>query len=418
MLHTVSKSTLASQSVGRSVSQLACSLALVAVSFGMARSAQANEAMMAIPVSGGQFTMDLKIQNSQVQQYGYQNNQLPTLLTPVGTINLTNASIPAIGAVNSDYLNYWGSRNEKGESSIAVPPSTTTNEPVNVGLNVSGRAGLNDGRTADFNNAPAVLRATATASSPLSPMQLLSIAPGAVGANTASQFGMVSLPPLPQSYQGTIDVKVQSGHFLVPAAALSNPSNTVTAFNVNALKTNSLPIGQSDFFGDDNQHQLLTFGNQSFTTGAGQDGQPSQLTMLSPMGTTALTLTHLAVTGYRPQTWELFDSSKPGTVTAVANGTVTLSDGKVVNVTDRLMTFGLNGSITPTSETVMGGPYAFKLDLNQGSVYIDSAPAAKTVSLSPDGTRGPGSSANTIVNDLMSSPLSSSRILPQIGAFR
>jgi hypothetical protein len=416
MLHTVSKP----HSKAKVACQLAYSLALVAVSLAGGRSAQANEAMMAIPVSGGQFTMDLKIQNRQVQQYGYQNNQLPTLLTPVGTINLTQASTPAIGTANSDYLSYWGSRNEKGESSIAVPPSTTTHEPVNVGMNISGRAGLNDGRTAAFNNAPAVLRATATASAPLSPMQLLSIAPGAVGANTASQFNMVSLPPLPQSYQGTIDVKVQSGHFLVPAAALSNPSNTVTAFNVNALKTNSLPIAQSDFFGADNEHQLLTFGNQVFTTGSAQEGRPSQVTMLSPMGTTSLQLTHLAVTGYRPQVWELFDSSKPGTVTAVANGSVTLTDGKVVKVTDRLMTFALNGSITPTSEVVMGGPYAFKLDLTQGSVYIDTTPVSKTFSLlSAYGTTdGARSSSNTAMNDVMSSPLSSSRIMPEVGAFR
>jgi hypothetical protein len=428
-------------------------LMLVAGSMMVSRSAQANEAMVAIPVTGGQFTLDVKIQSGTVANYGYQNNQLPTLLTPIGTVSLTNATPARLSNLNP----YWGSYNLIDGKIVPVTvPTTTINEPFSIDLNITGQAGLNDGRNAQFTEAPTSLRGFATASSPISPLSIRKLNPGS---------GISTLPtaPLPENYQGTIAVQIQSGQFLVPSSAFSKSSDTVTPFNLSSgsLKTvgaerwetlgtriveypetvAAIPTGSGKMDQlNVGKYNLATFDNETFVPSTTQSPLLSQVNLLSPMGTTSLSLRYLAVSSYTTQgttsEGQWMNRDLPRSVSAVASGTVMLTNGQVVTVNDRLITFNLGTVEDPTLGVNIAGFGKRSSDINlaQGLLYIDSpstSSPAKMMTSSSTQQQMPSVLNSTIAEpvrplsltpnisrDVLNSPLSTSRIFPEVNALR
>jgi hypothetical protein len=398
---------------------------------------QANEAMVPIPVSGGQFSVDLKIQNGVVQNYGYQNNQVPTLLSPVGTISLTNATAPHILPTGS----YWNfpSGNEP-----------TANRPVEITTNLTGQTTLNDGRIAKFSDSPSILYGLATPSSP--------IAVSSIGRIIGGLYSALSIPELPQNYAGTIAVQVQSGSLLVPTSAFSNPSNTVSKFEINSGTINSVfndkggLLGKTEIDYYDAMHQKftkvwiskyrhLTFRPDLLRSDGSEKTPITRVTLLSPMGTTSMSLQHLSIMEYDPsrrtEDWSNF--KKPTTVSAVASGTITLMNGTVVNVSNRLISFDLDKLtyspfIYDESLTILITPSTTDLTLKQGQLYIDYPEMVTLPNIGelrigelrnlnaiqsiPDPIQNSKSTPEATFTDVIASPLSSSRILPEVGAFR
>ena len=333
-----------------STSKLALSLVLIGLGLLESSSAMAGEPIVAIPVTGGQFTVDLKIQNGVVQNYGYQNNQLPTLLTPVGTISLTSASAPNIVSSRQ----YWA----YGDRSV---PEPTSNVPVSILTYGTGSAGLNDGRMARFKDAYIPLQGFATASSPLSIASMGNLAGRLLNAATFP-------PSLPQNYDGTIAVQIQSGTIAIPSSSFSNPSNAVTRFDISSGKITSKINSRLDQLSLSSFDQILSFDpNQVDSMG--------QIALLSPMGTTSLNIKNLRFSNYyKNNTYDGTYASPPETVTAVTNGTVLLTNGKVVQVKDRLIWFEpeiIKYDYVRDPDELMGLRLV-GVNLKQGSLYIDT----------------------------------------------
>jgi hypothetical protein len=418
-------------------SKLALGLALVGLGLLENSSALAGEPIVAIPVTGGQFTVDLKIQNGVVQNYGYQNNQIPTLLSPVGTISLTSAAAPNIVS----FQKYW-------VNDQSLIPEPTSNVPVAVFTSATGQAGLNDGRIAQFKDAAVRLQGLATASSPLF---IASMGNLAGGLNSA-----LVPPPLPQNYDGTIAVQIQAGNIAIPSSLFSNPSNAVNRFDISSAKisskTNSSVFESKEDWVKIDRKRLYTspLFDQTFSFEANQVGSISQITLLSPMGTTSLNIKNLTFSGYYRDPYSQIYNPPSETVTAVANGTVLLTDGKVVQVKDRLIWFEpqVLGYVTiPVPNDIMRTTLV-GINLNQGRLYIDNPtnilepiistdippiatsnlsefsissqtriltePVAQT-QLESSNLQPPSMTMNSTI---LASPLSSSRIFPEVGISR
>lgn len=420
-------------------------LGLVVMGLGLleSRSALAGEPIVAIPVTGGQFSVDLKIQNGVIQNYSYQNNQLPTLLSPVGTISLTSAAIPNIVS----FPKHWSGDN--------LIPEKTANVPVLVFTSGTGEAGLNDGRTAQFKNASIRLQGLATPSSPLFIASMGNLAGGMLSALVP--------PPLPQNYDGTIAVQIQAGNVAIPSSLLSNPSSTVTRFNISSGKisstTNSSVFEPKENWVQVDKTRLYTspLFDQTLSFDPNQTDSISQMTLLSPMGTTSLSIKNLTFSGYyNSDPYSQTYSPPSETVTAVANGTVLLTDGKVVQVKDRLIWFepGIINYVTIPVPGDIQRTTLIGVNLNQGSLYIntpnvdipksvvepristDILPIASTtipnlsiasdtqIRIEPVPQTQPISSElqqsprGMVSRDVLASPLSTSRIMSEIGADR
>jgi hypothetical protein len=447
-------------------SKLALGLALVGLGLLENSSALAGEPIVAIPVTGGQFTVDMKIQDNIVQNYGYKNNQIPTLLSPVGTISLTSATTPHIVSLD---------KNQTMGNYAMLEPSKDIS--VSVLTTLTGRAGLNDGRNAQFENAPANFRGLATASSPISTANLFYLTKDSIHYSPI----MPAAGPLPE-YQGSIDIKIQSGHIMVPNSAFSTAQTTTTRFDVNSgtiYRTDRYATSQQlgtklisypDIYGTMRQfnisrYGMLVFPGEIFSSDPSQVTATSRVSVLSPMGTTSLSLTNLAVlNSINPlpgADGSMRDLNSSKTVSAVANGTVMLANGRVVNVVDRLMTFDLGTIENPplSEDGSLSGMFAEKrpmeINLKQGSVYIDTPAPLPVISSNPSEPKeltevppiaipnlsefGISSetrittepvaqtqlespnlqpSSMTMNGAILSSPLSSSRIFPEVGISR
>jgi hypothetical protein len=435
-------------------SKLALGFALVAGSLAVGRSAQA-EMLVPIPISGGQFSVEVKIQDGFLHNYGYQNQQLPTLLTPVGTISLTNATVPRL------------------VPRLSAPNLTpiNPNTPTSARLDLTGSTALNDGRRAAFNGAPAILHGITNFSSPF-PLNSLEYLKPLTSANAQPMPIENYGPGLPQDYAGVIAFQVHAGHFLVPSSALSSPSNSLTQLGISSGQIQV--VGRSrgaralgDYSSVENVHfdsyfdyALETFVKTTLSGGAAADLTiPSkQVTLLSPMGTTALSLTYLARSVDQRQSTVVEKmegrSYKPNNEisSAVANGTVTLNDGSVVQVTDQLMTFqGRTSRVVPFGpmiDSMFALKYEYTIDVTQGSLYINAPkavnipqnlnllpiaadPLAQLATTTTTSQAFPETveqiKLNTELNPpselsttraVLESPLSSSRILPEMGSFR
>ncbi len=188
---------------------LRCSVvSLGAVGIAAIVSFPAAAQFIAIPISNGSFALRGTGGGTE-----YVNPAAPmTLLSPAGTINITNVPLP----------------------SGAVAPTITTNTPVGMYFdNVGGSTSLNDGRTANFTAGYLKLQALGTvagaASAPMLPTD-----PGVV-VNYAVQFGSLAVPqtnfsPAPAS---AASIPISSGAFTINVPT-NGQAGTVT---INSILT-------------------------------------------------------------------------------------------------------------------------------------------------------------------------------------
>lgn len=186
----------------------------------------------------------------------------------------------------------------------AVSPTITTNTPVGMYFyGVSGNANLNDGRTANFSsNGYLKLQSLGTVS------------------------GAASSPMLPTAAGVLVNYAVQSGSLAIPQTSISAyPASTV-----------SIPISSG-----------------SFTINVPTNGQAGTVTinsLLTPQGTTNLTLT-LPDLGTAPTgDLSLNAGGQAILMHAIANGSVILNNGNVATVNNRLVTLTGTASLTSGAE--------------------------------------------------------------------
>jgi hypothetical protein len=174
----------------------------------------------------------------------------------------------------------------------AVTPTITTNTPVGMYFgDVAGSASLNDGRTANFTNGYLKLQSLGTVS------------------------GAAASPMLPTAAGVVVNYAVQAG-------SLAIPQDNVSAYPASTV---SIPISGG-----------------SFTISVPPNGQAGTVTinsLLTPQGTTNLTLTlpDLAAT---PGIGDLqLDGTNQAVLMhAIANGSIALTNGNVATVNNRLVT--------------------------------------------------------------------------------
>jgi hypothetical protein len=416
--------------------------------------------MVSIPVTGGQFSVDLNIQNGQVQSYRYTNNQLPTLLTPVGTINLQAATVPAISPYDTQPIEAFF----QGDTTVKPEALRLGRDPKQVvtAMQVTGSSQLNDGRSANFENTNAFLAGSAVASSPY-PIESIGTAtdPDRAHVRTSLMY-----QPLPRTYQGTIQVTVQSGGVMVPKSSFSAAAPTEKQL---ALASGSFQFGNNQrFIGNVANRPSGTQPIVSESMGMNVEdtflinADGGQMTLISPDGEMRLTMkntTYLLYGGIEPEL-TAYDGTKyiglPWTGTV--SGTVTLSDGQQLKVQDRLMSFYMRILFNPETNTarneIFGGefyadstaiipPIPTKPTPIAPPALPEPTPIIEAVPL-PTPEKQPSILADTtVVNqapanappppivtrpqplansrqvmDIMASPLSSSRIFPDMGALR
>jgi hypothetical protein len=415
--------------------------------------AQDTPPMTIIPITGGQFNVDLNIQNAQVQNYSYTNNQLPTLLTPVGTIGLTSAKVPSILMWQSP-----GSRLDQPTEVYENGKFGSEPQFVSTWLQANGNIQLNDGRYAKFQDSDVFLLGRATASSPISAKQL---------ANATGLGAFEENSTLPDAYQGTINVNIYQGGLLVPQTAFSSASSDQSRLGIQAGKI-EFDNNRARFPAASRQILLGTPEPPSINVEAASlmiydvpefGGINSKsIKLSSPEAELDLQFSNLNRIIYPPSVASLvqkYDGSmvRGETLTVTANGTVNLSGGQVVAVKNRLVTLNVGyqyNSVTQQFDTVVFG----------GNVYIDPVPSKQIVAIEstsnqqivpitePEAKIESEAKVATILTDtsivdqvqnltqlqiarpisnlpsqntiadIMASPLSSSRIFPDMGALR
>jgi hypothetical protein len=435
--------------------------------------------IVGVPVTGGQFSVDLNVQNGVVQNYSYTNNQLPTLLTPVGTINLTGATLPILG---------WQDNRSSEMIKAKLNPIAGINldnspKPITASMQVTGSTQLNDGRSATLTNTRALLYGTATASSPF-PIESIGTATKLDALLHASVYtggpisdaGEPTYKALPNTYQGAIQMNIQQGAVMVPQQSFSAAQNSEARLSIvwgeHLLENQDTIIvrgqydGDIEYLGHRALPSTLVLNSQDQTITASPD---SEMKLFSLDGTMSLTINHRVTTlwgsfsGLAPVAGYYFGRHKEGLIwTGVVNGHVTLANAQKVKVQDRLITFY-------DARTYDNSQREFIWGIVGGDLYVDPnaiVPPPKPIPISPteptpisiaalsnsttpsnptapsnlepqqsiltDTTianqlrnntaqlpilRPTSSSQNTIA-DIAASPLSSSRIFPDMGALR
>lgn len=249
----------------------------------------AQAQIVSIPVTNGNFALTRQANGTYIYK------TLPTFLTPAGTISITN-----------------GLANQVGFQSLTP---ITTDTPAGAFLpDLSGTVSLTDGRTGTFTgDGFATVRGLAT-------------------ATVASTGAPTTYTPTtdPTAYNRnferdtTVTFTVQSGAMHVPAASLS--AYPAPQFN--------LPVSGGSFTIQD----AVGTGHATMTIDA----------LLTPLGTTTLTLTLPALTrrdlGIR---YLAQDLNRQVEINGLVSGAIALSDGRTATLTNRLVT--LQGTVKRTS---------------------------------------------------------------------
>jgi hypothetical protein len=215
--------------------------------------------------------------------------------------------------------------------SAAVAPTITTNTPIGMYFSgVAGDASLNDGRTANFNSAYLRLQSLGTVS------------------------GAASSPMLPTAAGVVVNYAVQSGSLAVPDASISAyPASTV-----------SIPISSGAF--------TITVPTN------GQAGVVTINSLLTPQGTTNLTLTIPNLDTATPGDLLVNTTSQQILMHAIANGSVTLDNGNVATVDNRVVGFTgtavrTNGADFWYGEQVPTTPTTVQVTITGGSINVPQA---------------------------------------------
>lgn len=211
----------------------------------------------------------------------------PTFVTPVGTIAVTGTpSLPV-----------W-------QNSITIQ---LTDTPVGVNISgINGSVSLNDGRTATLVNNSAFLQA------------LAKVTAGESVSTTSLNGGEA-----PPESSFTVAATFRSGSINVPQSAFSPlPPPQFVIPITNGTFTLNIPANQAAF-------PVFTANN-----------------VITPLGTANLTFTFPASV---PAGGTFFGTNGNADVSIVVNGTVALSDGRITNINNRLVTFPANARITNPS---------------------------------------------------------------------
>lgn len=210
----------------------------------------------------------------------------PTFVTPVGTIAVTGT--PGFPV--------W-------QGGLTIQ---STDIPVGVNISgINGSVSLNDGRTATLGGNSAFLQALAKSN-----------LGGAVFTDSLNggeaPFGIY-----------IVEATFRSGSINVPQSAFSPlPPPQFVIPITNGTFTLNIPLNKAEF-------PVFTANN-----------------VITPLGTTNLTFTFPASV---PFEGSFFDTNNTADVSVVVNGTVALSDGRIANINNRLVTFQTNARVTDPS---------------------------------------------------------------------
>jgi hypothetical protein len=308
-------------------------ISAVAVAAGAAvmQIPSAEAQTVAVPVSGGGFVVQYDTVGFSLTPSSYVIT--PTFVTPVGTIAVTGTpSFPV-----------W-------QNGITI---NTIDTPVGVNISgINGSVSLNDGRTATLFNNSAFLQA------------LAKVTDGEVSTSTLNSGGEV----LPET-TFTVEATFRSGSINVPQSAFSPlPQPQFVIQITNGTFTLDIPEGKAAF-------PVFTANN-----------------VITPLGTANLTFTFPASI---PFEGAFLDTNTPADVSIVVNGTVALSDGRIANINNRLVTFQTNARVTNPSEgnytvadvpkvvfTVLGDFSNFNISIPTSDITSLPAPVAQTVPIS------------------------------------
>ncbi|MDX2242456.1 MAG: hypothetical protein NW224_17355 [Leptolyngbyaceae cyanobacterium bins.302] len=248
---------------------------------------------VSIPVSNGSFTIIGNAANQAVYSGPI------TLLSPIGTLNITSAALPWYG--------------------FTFAPNPT---PIYIPT-LAGTASLNDGRSASFTNAVGRFEGTWTlggsggASHPLAGFGL-------------NQYGFTASTRVDtfQIFSGTVDI----------------PQANVTGYSTPQF---NIPISGGSFVINDavgTSHANLTIN-----------------AVLTPIGTANLTITAPILTNLSgaPEA-NVLAASQAFQLSGVANGSVALNGGGSVTVSDRLVTLEATAALTGGNPGG-GGNYYFNM---------------------------------------------------------
>jgi len=287
---------------------------------------------VAVPVTGGGFTVVTNTTEGLTSNY----TTLPTFVTPVGTIAVTSAGLP----------NWQG---------LTI---NSTDTAIGVNINdINGNVSLNDGRNAPLANDSAFLQALA---------RVTSFNPSSSGINpeTTLSFNPPSTEGFNEQGDYTIVANFQSGSVNVPQSAFSPLPSPPFITITDGTFTLNIPANQAAF--------------PVITTSS----------LVTPLGTANLTLTFPASV---PAEGVFFGSENSADISVVVNGSVVLSDGRIANFKDRLVTFQSSAQVTvpnngfysvadvPSGDVTVVGDFSnFKLSILESDIISPAIPSTQS----------------------------------------
>lgn len=306
----------------------------------------AQAQFVGIPVSNGSFAL-------QGTAGGVVYSSPMTLLSPVGTINITSVPLPIADS----------------------NPTITTNTPIGTYFrDVSGTASLNDGRTANFPGGQGYLKLESLA--------------------TASNGNSTYLP----NPGVTVTFNVESGSLVIPQANVSAYPATIPQVTI-PISGGSFAINAST---------------------AAQIDTVTVTSVLTPLGTANLLLTFPDLSRTAEPDILLGVGAQNVVIHGVANGTVSLTNGNVATVDNRLVTLTGTAAVTagtgfwygeqlPTAAstvqvTITGG----SISVPQSAVSVPGQPTQPTQPIQPTPVLPPTTEANPVV--LSNSPITSTTV--------
>lgn len=225
--------------------------------------------------------------------------------------------------------------------SIGTATLVTTSTPIGTYFsNVSGSATLNDGRTATFSTGEGYLKLE----------------------SLATVTGAESSIPVPTDLGVTVTYSVQTGSLVIPGT-------TVSAYSTPQV---SIPLSGGSF----SINASTTAGADTVTVNS----------VLTPMGTANLTLTFPDLSLPGSPDILLDGTSQSVLIHGIANGTVTLNDGQVATVSDRMVTltgtatrgtgadFWYGEDVPATATTIQGTITGGSISVPQTAVNLPTVP--------------------------------------------
>jgi hypothetical protein len=340
---------------------LKISAVVVAAGAAVIQIPSAEAQTVAVPVSGGGFV----VQYNNFEGFDLSGAYVttPTFVTPVGTIAVT-------GKPN---LPVW-------QNGITIQ---LTDTPVGVNIsNITGSVSLNDGRTATLTGNSAFLQALAKVTKGES-------------VSTSSLNGGEA----PPESSFTVAATFRSGSVNVPQSAFSPlPPPQFVIPITNGTFTLNIPANQAAF-------PVFTANN-----------------VITPLGTANLTFTFPASI---PFEGAFLDTNTPADVSIVVNGTVALSDGRIANINNRLVTFQTNAKVTDPSLstytvadvpnevalTVLGDFSNFNISIPTSDITALTVPIVQTVPITFQLTSPSAPASPCIFPESSMSPLSQPRFI-------